>query len=72
MTGIPQTRKVLAVHGDGQLRRIEEPMPAVEPGMVLVKVRASLVSPGSELGGGWQALRQLQLNPEQREPKRIG
>jgi threonine dehydrogenase-like Zn-dependent dehydrogenase len=72
MTEIPENRNVLAVHGDGQLRRIEEPMPILERGTVLVKVKASLVSPGSELGGGWEALRQLQLNPDNRSPRKIG
>lgn len=69
---LPRTRKVLAVHGDGQLRRIEEPVPPLESGMVLVAVKASLVSPGSEFGGGWPALRQLQLNPDGRQPKKFG
>ena len=72
MTTIPKTRKVLAVHGDGQLRRVEEPVPELKPGMVLVKVGASLVSPGSEFGGGWPALRQLQLNPDDRPVKKFG
>jgi threonine dehydrogenase-like Zn-dependent dehydrogenase len=72
MTEIPETRNVIAVHGDGQLRCVEERMPALEPGTVLVQVKASLVSPGSELGGGWEALRQLQLNPDDRAPKKIG
>jgi len=70
---IPQTRKVLAVHGDGQLRRIIEPMPELKPGTVLVAVGGSLVSPGSELGGGWRALRALQKSPDmERPPKPIG
>lgn len=72
MTNKPAHRRVLAVHGDGQLRRIEEKLPPVEAGTVLIQVKASLVSPGSELGGGWEALRQLQLNPARREPKKIG
>jgi threonine dehydrogenase-like Zn-dependent dehydrogenase len=72
MTEIPQTRNVIAVHGDGQLRRIEEPMPGLDPGTVLIQVKASLVSPGSELGGGWEALRERQLNPDDRAPRKIG
>jgi threonine dehydrogenase-like Zn-dependent dehydrogenase len=70
---IPQTRQVLAVHGDGQLRRITEPMPELKPGTVLVAVGGSLVSPGSELKGGWRALRALQENPAtDSRPKPIG
>ena len=70
---IPSTHQVIAVHGDGQLRRIERPLPALDPGTVLIKVGASLVSPGSELGGGWRALRARQENPDpDAAPKPIG
>lgn len=72
MTQLPEKRRIIAVHGDGQLRRMDEDMPRLEPGTVLVQVKASLVSPGSELGGGWEALRQRQLNPDDREPRKIG
>lgn len=40
--------------------------------MVAVEVKASLVSPGTELGGGWEALRARQENPEDRNPRKIG
>jgi threonine dehydrogenase-like Zn-dependent dehydrogenase len=70
---IPQTREVIAVHGNGQLRRIKQAMPKLKPGTVLIYVGGSLVSPGSELGGGWRALRSLQENPVvDRPPKPIG
>lgn len=68
---LPTTRSVLCFHGDGTLRRAAEPVPEVAPGTVLVAVRASLVSPGSELGG-WEALKRLRQQPEDRPPKRIG
>ncbi|MEZ5277341.1 MAG: zinc-binding alcohol dehydrogenase [Opitutaceae bacterium] len=69
----PTTRKVIAVHGDGQLRRIEKPMPELKPGSVLIRVGASLVSPGTELGGGWRALRARQDKPDPEFlPKPIG
>lgn len=72
METIPRKRKLLAVHGDGQLRRIDDSIPELGTGMVLVKVKASLVSPGTELGGGWEALRQRQLNPTDDPPRPIG
>lgn len=54
------------------MRRIEESMPELGKGMVMVKTGASLVSPGSEFGGGWIALRQMQIHPEERPPKPFG
>ncbi|RKX35699.1 MAG: hypothetical protein DRP71_02855 [Verrucomicrobia bacterium] len=70
---IPPTREVIAVHGDGQLRRIRQPMPELKPGTVLIAVGGSLVSPGSELSGGWRALRTLQESPgKDTEPKPFG
>lgn len=70
---IPETREVIAVHGDGHLRRITEPMPELKPGTVLIAVGGSLVSPGSELKGGWRALRALQeAPPTDAPPKPIG
>lgn len=70
---IPTTRHIVAVHGDGQLRRIEQPVPALVPGTVLIRVRASLVSPGSELRGGWRALRAMQETPDPTvDPRPIG
>lgn len=70
---IPTTKQVVAVHGDGHLRRIEKPLPPLEEGMVLIEVGASLVSPGSELKGGWQGLRAKQENPDaDAKPRAIG
>ena len=70
---LPTTRQVLAVHGDGQLRRIEQPMPEAAPGTVLIRVGASLVSHGSELRGGWRALRAMQKTPDPSvDPRPIG
>ncbi|MBT5815834.1 MAG: hypothetical protein HOI15_16010 [Opitutales bacterium] len=73
-SNIPEKRRIVALHGDGTLKLIEVDMPSLDPGMVLVEVMASLVSPGTELkgpvtrgskaAGGWRALRQLQLNPD--------
>ena len=43
-------RKVAAVDGRGQGVCLEEIMPALGPGEVKVRVEASLISPGTELG----------------------
>lgn len=50
-------------------------MPALDDGMVLIKTKASLVSPGTELkgpsapgskaAGGWRGFRELQLTPDE-------
>jgi polar amino acid transport system substrate-binding protein len=48
-------RNVVATTSDGRFTVIEQPVPDLEPGMVLVEVRAALVSPGSNLRGGWRA-----------------
>ncbi len=45
------TRRVLAIDGSGQFVVIEQPVPEVKPGQVRLRVGASLVSPGTELGG---------------------
>ena len=43
-------RKVAAIDGRGQGVCLEEAMPALGPGEVKVRVEASLISPGTELG----------------------
>ena len=43
-------RKVAAIDSRGQGVCLEETMPALGPGEVKVRVEASLISPGSELG----------------------
>jgi threonine dehydrogenase-like Zn-dependent dehydrogenase len=44
-------RQVLAIDGRGEFMVVEEPVPALRPGQIRLRVRASLVSPGTELGG---------------------
>jgi len=61
---IPEKRQVAAVYGDGHIRLIQETVPELTPGTVLVQVQASLVSPGTELRGGWRNLARLRDNPE--------
>lgn len=63
------TRTVAAVMGDGRIGLIEEEVPPVRPGAVLVEVHASLVSPGTELSG-WRGLRQKIENPDPSAPPR--
>lgn len=55
-------RRIAALTGDGHIRTIEQDIPAVTPGTVLVDVHNSLVSPGTELGG-WAKLREERDNP---------
>lgn len=71
---LPKSRRVVALHGDGTFRLKERDLPEIGPGTVLVEVKASLVSPGSELkgpvkpgvksAGGWRGLREMQLDPD--------
>ncbi len=60
MTG---KRKVAAVMGDGRIGLVEQEIPPLRPGWVMVEVHNSLVSPGTELGG-WRGLRQQKENPD--------
>lgn len=52
-------RKLAAKDGAGRIVVIEEPIPQPEPGQVQVEVRASFVSPGTELG----AVKRIRENP---------
>ena len=60
---IPKKRIVAALLGNGHIGLIEEVIPAVKPGTVLVEVHSSLISPGTELGG-WHQLRQQLAQPK--------
>ena len=62
-------RIVAALHGDGRIGLIEEDIPELKPGAVLVEVHNSLVSPGTELGG-WRGLRGRVDNPDASKPPR--
>lgn len=48
---MPEMRRVLTQDGAGRFAVIEEPVPTVRPGTVLVEVKSALISPGTELGG---------------------
>lgn len=65
-------RIVAARMWNGHIGIVEQDVPAVTAGTVLVEVHASLVSPGTELGG-WRALRQeLDATPKDQEPSPFG
>lgn len=72
MNKTPEERTILTFSGDGSFQLESESIPELDDGMVLVEVYASLVSPGSELGGGWSVVKSLHESPEDRPPKRIG
>jgi len=59
---MPDTRRVAAVLGNGHIGLVEQPIPPLRPGSVLVKVHSSLVSPGTELGG-WRELSRQREHP---------
>jgi threonine dehydrogenase-like Zn-dependent dehydrogenase len=61
-------RKVAAIDGKGQFAVIEEPIPEPKPGQVLIEVAASLISPGTELGG----IPRRRENPSDDPPKPFG
>lgn len=53
-------RKIVTRDGAGRIEVRKEDIPPLEPGTVLVEVKASLVSPGTELGG----IKRLRENPD--------
>ena len=61
-------RKAAAKDGAGRIIVIEEPIPQPEPGQVQVEVRASFVSPGTELGG----VKRLRDHPRNNPPRTFG
>ena len=63
---IPKVRKVLTIDGAGRFAVIEESVPDVGQGTVLVEVESSLVSPGTELGG----VPEMRRSPDAKAPKR--
>jgi threonine dehydrogenase-like Zn-dependent dehydrogenase len=60
---VPNKRKVAACFGDGHIRLIEQGVPELKPGTIAVEVQASLVSPGTEVGG-WRGLAGKRKSPE--------
>ncbi|QQO08436.1 zinc-binding dehydrogenase [Breznakiella homolactica] len=67
-----KNRKVAAVCDDGSIRLVTEPVPEVTPGTVLVRVFASLVSPGTELGGWKNLLKKKESGSPPGTPRKFG
>jgi len=67
----PKKRHVAARFGDGHIRLVEQDVPELKPGTVLVKVGASLVSPGTELGS-WRTLADWLKKPNDSGPNPFG
>lgn len=61
-----QTRKVVVMDSNGKIWTEEQPTPELEPGQLLVEVGASMVSPGSGLGG----VKSRRANPQSNPTKR--
>ena len=54
------TRRVAAIDGAGKFILVKEKTPEPKPGEVLIEVKASLISPGTELRG----IHQMRKNPQ--------
>ncbi|MDE2697718.1 MAG: hypothetical protein OXI23_02515, partial [Gemmatimonadota bacterium] len=61
-------RKVAAIDGQGGISVIEEPVADPKPGQVQIEVTASMVSPGTELGG----VKRRRENPSDAAPRPFG
>ena len=65
-------RTVAALTGDGRITLVEQDIPETRPGAVLLEVKSSLVSPGTELGS-WRGLARQKEDPKPfDEPKPFG
>lgn len=64
-------RKVACVCSDGKIRLIEEKVPELAPGTVRIRAYASLVSPGTELGG-WKNLFSKRGGEDSGERRKFG
>ncbi len=59
---LPRHRRAAVLLGNGHLGVIEEPIPPLAPGTVLVEVHSSLISPGTEMGG-WRQFHAQREHP---------
>ena len=65
-------RIVAAILGTGHIGLVEEDIPEIKTGAVLIEVHNSLVSPGTELGG-FKNLKDKQANPDPNaKPQKFG
>ncbi len=62
----PDKRRVAAIDGRGRFVVVEDNVPALQRGQVLVENRATLISPGTELGG----VKARRENPDPDAPPR--
>lgn len=65
-------RHVAAVYNDGTIRLVTENIPELIPGTIRVRVHASLVSPGTELGGWKQLALAKKSKTAPGEPRKFG
>jgi threonine dehydrogenase-like Zn-dependent dehydrogenase len=61
--GMSRTRKAVMMDSNGGITTEEQPTPAPAPGQLLIEVHASMVSPGTELGGVKRRRQNPQPNP---------
>ena len=65
-------RNIAALTGDGRITVVQQEIPETVPGSVLLEVKASLVSPGTELSG-WRGLAAQRRDPRPLdEPRPFG
>ncbi len=67
-----ERRVVAAVMGNGTIGLVEEDVPPLQAGTVRVAVKASLVSPGTELGGWRELARQRETPTPGATPRPFG
>ncbi|TFH05129.1 MAG: hypothetical protein E4H09_02480, partial [Spirochaetales bacterium] len=72
MRPVSGTRIVAVLSGNGTISTQEAPIPNLTSGMVQISVEASLVSPGTEIGGWDQLAEQLARKLEPRDPQPFG
>ncbi len=68
---VPDQRLVAVQDGTGRIRVVEREIPEIGSGAVLVRVGASLVSPGTEVGG-WHAFAAQKKNPTPKKEQPFG
>lgn len=68
---IPQKRHVILRPGDGTIKAVERDVPVMTKGTIMVKVGASLVSPGTEMGG-WHSFADQKKTPVPKKENPFG
>ncbi len=61
-------RTLAVINGKGEVSAIEQELPELKNGEILIKVHASLISPGTEMVG----VKKLRAKPEDKEPTHFG